>query len=68
MAFIRRFETGSGAIGVQVCYKKQGKVVKTVHIGSAKTEKGITKLLHRAQEVIDAEKSPLFNLEKYNKR
>ena len=68
MAFIRRFKTGSGATGVQVCYKKQGKVVKTVHIGSAKTEKGITKLLHQAQGIIDAEKSPLFNLEKYNKK
>jgi len=68
MAFIRRFKTGSGATGVQVCYKEQGKVVKTVHIGSAKTEKGITKLLHQAQGIIDAEKSPLFNLEKYNKK
>ena len=68
MAFIRKFETGSGATGVQVCYKEQGKVVRTVHVGSAKTEKGIMKLLHKAQEIIDADKSPLFNLDKYNKK
>ena len=68
MAFIRRFKTGSGATGVQVCYKDQGKVVKTVHIGSARTEKGITKLLRQAQEVIDADKSPLFNLSKYDEK
>ncbi len=68
MAFIRKFETGSGATGVQVCYKEQGKVVKTVHVGSAKSDKGITKLLHRAQEIIDADKSPLFNLDKFNKK
>ena len=68
MAFIRKFETGSGATGVQVCYKEQGKVVRTVHVGSAKTEKGITKLLHKAQEIIDADKSPLFDLDKFNKK
>ena len=68
MAYIRQFKTGSGATGVQVCYKEHGKVVKTVHIGSAQTEKGITKLLHKAQEVIDGDKSPLFNLEKYNQK
>lgn len=67
MAYIRKFTTASGATGIQVCYKDQGKVVRTVHIGSAKTEKGITKLLRKAQDVIDADKVPLFNLEKYNK-
>ena len=66
MAYIRRFETSSGATGIQVCYKEKGKVVKTIHVGSAKTKKGITKLLHQAQGIIDAEKSPLFNLEKYD--
>ena len=68
MAYIRKFKTGSGATGVQVCYKEQGKVVKTVHIGSAQTEKGITKLLRRAQDTIDADKVPLFRLEKYDKK
>ena len=68
MAFIRKFETGSGATGVQVCYKEQGRVVKTIHVGSAKSEKGITKLLHKAQEIIDADKAPLFNLDKFNKK
>jgi hypothetical protein len=68
MAYIRKFETASGATGVQVCYKEQGKVVKTIHVGSAVSEKGITKLLHKAQEIIDGDKSPLFDLDKYNKK
>ncbi len=68
MAYIRKFETSSGATGVQVLYKEQGRVIKTVHVGSAKTEKGITKLLHQAQEIIDGEKSPLFNLSKFDKK
>ena len=63
MAFIRKFKTGSGAIGVQVCYKKQGKVVKTVHIGSTKTEVGLKKLLKEAQDVINEGKQPLFKLD-----
>ncbi|MBQ6486456.1 hypothetical protein IJI76_01880 [Candidatus Saccharibacteria bacterium] len=68
MAYIRQFETSSGATGVQVLYKEYGKVVKTVHVGSAKTEKGITKLLKKAQEIIDGDKSPLFNLSKFDKK
>ena len=68
MAFIRKFETSSGATGVQVLYKEQGKVVKTIHVGSASSEKGITKLLRQAQDIIDADKAPLFDLDKYNKK
>ena len=68
MAFIRKFETGSGATGVQVCYKEQGKVVKTVHVGSATSEKGLQRLLREAQGIIDAEKGkPMFNLDRFNK-
>lgn len=67
MAYIRRFKTGSGATGVQVLYKEQGKVVKTVHVGSASSEKGIERLLRKAQGIIDEDKSPLFNLSKYDK-
>ncbi len=68
MAYIRKFKTTSGATGVQVCYKEQGKIVQTVHIGSATTEKGITKLLRRAKEIIDEDKTPLFNLDEYNRK
>ena len=67
MAFIRKFTTGSGATGVQVCYKEQGKVVKTVHVGSAQSEKGLQKLMKKAQKIIDADKNPLFDLSKYDK-
>ena len=68
MAFIRKFKTGSSATGVQVCYKEQGKVVKTIHVGSARTEAGLEKLVKKAQGIIDKDKNPLFNLDKYNKK
>ncbi len=67
MAYIRKYKTGSGTTGVQVCYKEHGRVVKTVHIGTASTEKGVLALMHKAQGTIDAEKTPLFNLERYDK-
>ena len=68
MAFIRKFPTASGATGVQVCYKEQGKVVKTIHVGSANSEAGLNKLLKKAQGIIDQDKNPLFNLEKFTKK
>ncbi len=68
MAFIRKFKTASGATGIQVCYKEQGKVVKTVHVGSASSEVALNKLLRKAQGIIDSEKGrPLFNLDKFDK-
>lgn len=66
MAYIRKFKTGSGKTGVQVCYKEQGRVVKTVHVGSAESEKGIMKLLKKAQGIIDSEKRSLFDLNDFN--
>ena len=66
MAFIRKFKTGSGATGVQVCYKEHGKVVKTVHVGSASSEKGLKKLLQKAQGIIDEGKQPLFDLSQFD--
>ena len=69
MAYIRRFKTTSGATGVQVCYKEQGKVVRTVHVGSASSDKALNKLLREAQGIIDGEKGkPLFNLDKFNQK
>lgn len=67
MAYIRKFKTTSGATGVQVCYKEQGRVVKTVHVGSANSEKALEKLLREAQGIIDGDKTPLFDLDKFNK-
>ncbi len=66
MAYVRKFKTTSGATGVQVCYKEGNKVVKTVHVGSATSEKGLEKLMKKAQEIMDAGKQPLFNLDKFN--
>lgn len=68
MAYIRKFKTSSGATGVQVCYKEQGKVVRTVHVGSASSEVALEKLMREAQGIIDGDKKPLFNLDKYNKK
>ena len=66
MAYIRKFKTGSGATGVQVCYKEYGKVVKTVHIGSANTAGGVKRLEKEARRVIDGAREPLFDLSKYD--
>ena len=66
MAYIRKFKTTSGATGVQICYKEGNKVVKTVHVGSASSEKGLEKLLKEARKIMDAGKQPLFDLNKFN--
>ena len=68
MAYIRKFKTTSGATGVQVCYKEGNRVVKTIHVGSAASEPALEKLLRKAQGIIDGDKKPLFNLDKYNKK
>ena len=69
MAYIRKFKTTSGATGVQVCYKEGDKVVKTVHVGSASSERGLLRLMRQAQGIIDGEKgTPMFNLDRFNKK
>lgn len=68
MAYIRKFKTTSGATGVQVCYKQGNKVVKTVHVGSASSDAALEKLMRKAQGIIDGDKKPLFNLDKFNKK
>lgn len=68
MAYIRKFKTTSGATGVQVCYKEGNHVVKTIHVGSATSEKGLSKLVREAQKIIDRDKGrPMFNLDKFNR-
>jgi|LSQX01.2.fsa_nt_gb hypothetical protein len=69
MAFIRKFETASGATGVQVCWKQGGRVVRTEHIGSANSEVALVKLLDKAREVIRGkDQKALFDLEKLKKQ
>ena len=68
MAFIRKFKTGSGATGVQVCWKQNGEVVKTVHVGSANSDIGLEKLLKKAQKIMDEGKRPLFDLRDFDKK
>ncbi len=66
MAYIRKFKTGSGATGVQVCYKKGREVVKTIHVGSASDEKSLEKLLKKARDIIYEDETPLFNLKDFD--
>lgn len=66
VSYIRKFKTGSGATGIQVCYKKGREVVKTVHIGSASDEVSLAKLLKKAREVMDEGKSSLFDLSEFD--
>ena len=68
MAYIRKFKTESGATGVQVCWKEQGRVVKTVHIGSANSAQAVEKLVKKARAVMEEGSTPLFNLKKYDKK
>ena len=69
MAYIRKFKTTSGATGVQVCYKEGNLVTKTVHVGSAKSDVALEKLIRKAQGIIDEEKGrPMFNLDRFNKK
>ena len=68
MAYIRKFKTTSNATGVQVCYKIGNEVVKTVHVGSSRSEKGVEKLMKKAREIMDAGKNPLFDLDKFTKK
>ena len=53
---------------MQVCYKEGEKVVKTVHLGSASSEAGVEKLVKKARGIIDADKNPLFNLDRFDKK
>ena len=66
MAYIRKFKTGSGATGVQVCYKKGREVVKTVHVGSASSEAALKKLLKKARAIMAEGETPLFDLSKFD--
>ncbi len=68
MAFIRKYPTASGATGVQVCWKQNGEVVKTVHVGSANSDVALEKLLKKAQKIIDDGKRPLFDLKEFDRK
>ncbi len=66
MAFVRKFTTASGATGVQVCWKKNGRATKTVHVGSANSEIALNKLLKKAQNIKNEGQRPMFDLNAYN--
>lgn len=70
MAYIRKFKTTSGATGVQVCYKEGKNIVRTIHVGSAKSVVGVEKLVKKAKGIIEAETGtkPLFDLSRFDKK
>ena len=49
-----------------MCWKENGKVVRTVHLGSAGNEEGIAKLVKKGREIMDAGKTPMFDLDDFN--
>lgn len=51
---------------MQVCYKERGKVVRTVHVGSANSDVALEKLVKKAQKIMDMGKRPLFDLEEFD--
>jgi 2,4-dienoyl-CoA reductase-like NADH-dependent reductase (Old Yellow Enzyme family) len=65
--FIRKFTTGSGATGVQVVRKEHGKIVETIHVGSASSPERLERLLKKARDLMEQGRAPLFNLKKYEK-
>ena len=62
------YPTASGATGVQVCWKQNGEVVKTQHIGSANSDVALEKLLKKAQKIIDEGKRSLFDLSDFDRK
>ena len=46
---------------------KCAEVVKTVHIGSARSKVGVERLVKNAHKIMDADKQPLFNLSRFDK-
>ncbi|MBQ3326092.1 hypothetical protein IJG79_03030 [Candidatus Saccharibacteria bacterium] len=66
MSYIRQYKTKSGAIGVQICEKERGVVVKTQQVGSANSDGELRLLLKKAQRIIDHNRTPLFDLEDFD--
>ena len=67
MAFIRKVRTGSGAVAVQVCQNKYGKIDVLAHLGSAHTPEMVEKLEKKAREVMARGQRRMFDLSKFNK-
>jgi len=65
MAFVRKVKTSSGATAVQVVKKERGELIVLEHLGSAKTEVGIERLVRQGRERLLADgQEALFNLKK----
>ena len=65
MSYVRKVKTSSGATAVQIVKKERGDLIVLEHLGSAKSEQGIEKLMKQGRDslIADGQKS-LFNLKK----
>jgi hypothetical protein len=61
VAFIRQVKTKSGAIAIQIAYKRYGKIVKIEHIGSAHNKQEEDVLVSLANHRLHANQPSLFN-------
>ena len=60
MAFIRKVKTSSGATAVQIAHKRDGRVIKIEHIGSAHNEEDLQILLELARKRLQGNQLQLF--------
>jgi len=60
MAFIRKVKTSSGATAVQIAHKRDGRVIKIEHIGSAHNEDDLQILLELARKRLQGNQLQLF--------
>ena len=60
MAFIRKVRTASGATAVQIAYKQKGKVVKLLHLGSARTKEELNILVALVHKRLHENQLSLF--------
>jgi hypothetical protein len=60
MAFIRKVKTASGATAVQIAHKKNGRIVRIEHIGSAHTEADLGTLMALARQQLLGAQLSLF--------
>ena len=60
MAFIQKVKTASGATAVQIAHKRDGRVIKIEHMGSAHNEEDLQILLEIARKRLQANQLQLF--------
>lgn len=67
MAFVRKVRTGSGAVAVQVCRNRYGKIEVLRHLGSAHTPEEVEKLEKKARKIMAEGQRSMFDLCQFDK-